>query len=111
MYSDLLGSFLHNISRKGTELYVLKTAHGSSLLLLHSLKQTSCCYNVKNIPTAAKFRGMFVLLLVSGDIYLNPGPVSFGVINCRSVRGPTITDTVFSWLLDLLVITETHTTH
>ena len=92
------------------ELYVSKTAHGSSLLLPHSFRQANCRCNVKNIPTIAKFRGISIILLLCGDISLNPGPVSFGVINCRSVRnkGPTIADTMSSWSLDLLVITETH---
>ena len=38
-----------------------------------------------------------------------PGPVSFDVINCRSVScHPTIANTVRSRLLDLLVITDIH---
>ena len=91
----LLGLFSVNISLRRTELYVLKTAHGPNLLRPRSFRQATCCHNVKNIPTAAKFRGIFVLLLLCGDISLNPGPVSFGVINCRSVRNkcPTIADT------------------
>ena len=106
----LLGLFSVNISRKGTELCVTKTAHGSSLLLPHSFRQASCCRNAKNVPTTTKFRCISVLLLLCGDISLNPGPVSLGVINCRSVRnkGPTIADIVSSRSLDLLGITETH---
>ena len=52
-------------------------------------------------------------LLLRGDISLNPGPVSLGVINYRSVRnkGPTIADTLSFHLLDTLAITETHTIH
>ena len=66
--------------------------------------------NVKNFPSTTKFRGISVLLLLCGDILLNPGPVSFGVIHCRSFRnkGPTIADIVSSQSLDLLVIAETH---
>ena len=106
----LLCLFSVNITRKGTELYITKTAHGSSLLLPRSFRQASCCRNVKNFPTTTNFRGFSVLLLLCGDISLNPGPVSFGVINCRSVRnkGPTIADIVSSRSLDLLSITETH---
>ena len=100
----LLGLFSIKISRKGTELYVTKTAHGSSLLLPRSFRQASCCRNVKN------FRGISVLLLLCGDIPLNPGPVSFSVRNCRSFRnkGSTFSDIVSSRSLDLLVITETY---
>ena len=107
----LLCLFSINITHKGTELYITKTAHGSSLLLPRSFRQASCCRNVKNFPTTTtNFRGFSVLLLLCGDISLNPGPVSFGVINCRSVRnkGPTIADIVSSRSLDLLSITETH---
>ena len=102
--------FSINITRKGTELYITKTAYGSSLLLPRSFRQASCCRNVKKFPTTTNFRGFSVLLLLCGDISLNPGPVSFGVINCRSVRnkGPTIADIVSSRSLDLLSITETH---
>ena len=105
-YLILLGLFSVNISCKGTELYVTKTA----LLLPHSFRQASCCRNVKNFPTSTKFRGFSVLLLLCGDISLNRGPVSLGVINCHSVRnkGPTIADIVSSRSLDLLSITETH---
>ena len=92
------------------ELYITKTAHGSSLLLSHSFRQASCYHNVKNFPATTKFRGISVLLLFCLDIWLNPSSVSFGVINCQSVRnkGPTTADIVSSRSLDLLVITETH---
>ena len=92
-----------------THRYISKTAHGSSLLLPHSFRQASCCRNVKNIPTTAKFRDISVLLLLCRDISLNPGPVSFRVINCRLVRnkGLPIVDIVSSQSLDLLVITKT----
>ena len=40
-----------NITRKGTELYITKTAHGSGLLLPRSFRQASCCRNVKTFPT------------------------------------------------------------
>ena len=52
----------------------------------------------------------FLFYFLCGDISLNPGSISFGVINCRSVRnkGPTIADIVSSRSLDLLSITETH---
>ena len=106
----LVGLFSVNVSRKGTELYVAKTAHGSHLLLPRSFRQASCCRNVKNISTTTKFRGISVLLLLCGDISLKPGPVYFGVINCSSLRnkGATISDTVCTRSLDLLAITETH---
>ena len=89
-------SFFLNISHKGIELYVSKTAHGYGLLLPRSFKQANCCCNVKNIPTTAKSRGISVLLSLCGNISPNPSSVSFGLINCCSVRnrGSTIVDTV-----------------
>ena len=51
-----------------------------------------------------------VLLLLCGDISLNPGPIVMGVANCRSVRNkaPMISDVVFNHLLDILLLVETH---
>ena len=67
--------FSVNVLRKGTELYVTKTAHSSRLLLPHSFRQASCCCNVKNMDTTTRFRGISVLLLLCDDISLNPGMV------------------------------------
>ena len=67
----LVGLFSINISRKGTELYVGKTAHGSHLLLPRSFRQASCCRNVKNIPTTTKFRGISILYLICGDFNMH----------------------------------------
>ena len=68
-----------------------------------SFRLASCCHNVNNIPTTAKFKGISVLLLLRGGYF----PISW---SCHSVRnkGYTIADTVSSRSLDLLVITETH---
>ena len=43
---NFLCLFSVNISYKGTELYVSKTAHGCGLLFL-CFFQASCCHNVK----------------------------------------------------------------
>ena len=61
-------------------------------------------------PCLTKFRGLSVLLLLCGDISLNPGPISFGVVNCRSVRnkGPSISGIMSTHSLILLAMTETH---
>ena len=52
--------------------------------------------NAHHLPCVAKRHGLMTLLLLCGDISLNPVPISFGVVNCRSVRnkGPCINDTV-----------------
>ena len=51
-----------------------------------------------------------LLLLLGGDVSLNPGPFTLGVLNARSVRnkGPLLADMVASYDLDLLCLTETH---
>ena len=48
--------------------------------------------------------------LLCGDISLNPGPISFGVVNCRSVRnkGPSISDMMSTDSFSILAMTETH---
>ena len=51
-----------------------------------------------------------LLLLLSGDVSLNPGPLTLGVVNTRSVRnkGPLLADIVALNDLDILCLTETH---
>ena len=51
-----------------------------------------------------------MLLLLSSDVSLNPGPIALGVLNARSIRnkGPALADTMAANNLDLLCLTETH---
>ena len=60
-------------------------------------------------PAYARVKCLLILLL-SGDIALNPGPINFGFVNCRSIRnkGPLICDTIVSNNLDILALAETH---
>ena len=55
-------------------------------------------------------RGLMLLLLLGGDVSLNPGPFTLGVLNAGSVRnkGPLLADMVASYDLDFLCLTETH---
>ena len=50
------------------------------------------------------------LILLSGDVAVNPGPLSFGFANCRSIRnkGPLLADEVNSGRYDVFGLTETH---
>ena len=50
------------------------------------------------------------MLLLSGDIALNHGPINFGFVNCHSIRnkGHLIDDTIVSNNLDILALAETH---
>ena len=38
--------------------------------------------NTHHFPCVAKRHGLATLLLLCGDISLNPGPISFGAVNC-----------------------------
>ena len=53
---------------------------------------------------------LVTLLIQSGDVALNPGPVNFGFVNCRSVRNKylAIADVISSQSLDIIGLTETH---
>ena len=73
-------------------------------------RQASWSRNVHYFPCLTKFRGLSALLLLCGDISLNPGPISFSIVNCRSVRnkGPSISDIMSTHSLSLLAMTERH---
>ena len=51
-----------------------------------------------------------LLLLLGGDVCLNPGPLTLGVLNTGSVRnkGPLLADIVASNDIHILYLTETH---
>ena len=57
----------------------------------------------------ASFRQL-ALVLLSGDVALNPGPIKFGFANCRSIRnkGPTLCEEVKTGNFDVFCLTETH---
>ena len=57
----------------------------------------------------ASFRQL-ALVLLSGDVALNPGPMRFGFANCRSIRnkGPTLCEEVKTGNFDVFGLTETH---
>ena len=50
------------------------------------------------------------LVLLSGDVTLNPGSMKFGFANCRSIRnnGPTLFEEVKTRNFDVFGLTETH---
>ena len=51
-----------------------------------------------------------MLLLLLGDVFLNPGPLTLSVLNATSIRnkGPLLADMVASNDLDVLCLTKTH---
>ena len=60
---------------------------------------------VANFATLVDGRALMLLLLLGGDMSLNPGSVTLDVLNARSIRykGPRLTND-----LDFLCLTETH---
>ena len=61
-------------------------------------------------PPSVKQSGLMLLLLMCGDVAMNPGPVMLGLVNARSIRnkGPLLADTIASHAFDFLCLTETH---
>ena len=57
----------------------------------------------------ASFRQLTLVLLL-GNVALNPGPMKFGFANCRCIRnkGPTLCEGVKSGNFDVFGLTETH---
>ena len=70
------------------------------------------CYlgNSKQIPPQLKLKNLLLLLLLCGDVAINPGPTNFGFVNCRSIRnkGPLLHDLIQRSDLDILGLVETH---
>ena len=87
----------------------------SSLLpSLDSLPSLCFCSNrrPKPLPRVQLNFAAALLLLLSGDVSLNPGPtrnLRLGTVNVRSIRdkGPVLSDLVVSRGLDVLGVTET----
>ena len=54
--------------------------------------------------------GLMLLILMCGDIAMNPGLVMLGSVNARSIqnKGPLLADTIASQAFDFLCLTETH---
>ena len=70
------------------------------------------CYtsDTKQVPPQLKFKNLLLLLLLCGDVASNPGPTSFGFVNCRSIRnkGPLLQDLIKRGDLVILGLAETH---
>ena len=83
-------------------VFIPLSAHGLTSLP-RPYRLHSYVLNTHLFPCVAKRHGLATLLLLCGDISLNPGPISFGVVNCRSVRnkGPCIDDTVTVHSVDI----------
>ena len=79
----------------------------SMLRIAKSYSYGSTCHV---FPSTVKQSGLMLLILMCGDVAMNPGPTMLGLVNARSIqnKGPLITDTIASHTLDFLCLTETH---
>ena len=105
----LLLLFWRKLVCSDPNVFIPLSAHGLTSLP-RPYRLHSYVLNTHHFPCVAKRHGLATLLLLCGDISLNPGPISFGVVNCRSVRnkGPCINDTVTVHSVNILAVTETH---
>ena len=70
------------------------------------------CYlrNSNQVPPKLKLKNLLLLLLLCGDVAVNPSPTNFGFVNCRSMRNkdPLLHDLIKHRDLDILGLAETH---
>ena len=86
---------------------VSNTLSTTMIRIVKTFSYSSSCRKFSNLVNG---RGLMLLLLLSGDVSLNPGPLTLVLVNTRSVRnkGPLLADIVASNDLDILCLTETH---
>ena len=86
---------------------VSNTLSTTMIRIVKNFSYSGLCRKCSN---SVNGRGLMLLLLLTGDVSLNPGPLTLGVVNTRSVRnnGPLLADIVASNGLDILCLTETH---
>ena len=92
---------------------VPQTFTGSGFLipsLLRIAKNHSYSAFSHVLPSGVQQSGLMLLILIYGDVAMNPGLTMLGLINARSIRnkGPFLTDTIASHAFDFLCLTETH---
>ena len=93
------------LSANGREQYLLSHSH------IHpTISKTSYSIFSKKFPSHVSHKHLSLLLLLSGDISLNPGPTTLAFVNSRSMRnkGPLISEMVESKGIDILALAETH---
>ena len=85
-------------------------SNASCLPLIRVGKKFSYFCLCRKFSTLVNRRGRLLIQLRGGDVSFNPGPLTLGVLNARSVRnkGPLLADMVASNDLERLCLTETH---
>ena len=94
-------------------MHILQNFTGSGFLIpsmLRIAKNYSYSSSCHVFPDTIKQSGFMLLLLMCGDVAMNPGPVMLGSVNARSIRnkGPLLADTIASRTFDFLCLTEKH---
>ena len=70
--------------------------------MLRIAKNHSYSSSCNVFPPTVKQSGVMLLILMCGDVAMNPGPVMPGSVNARSIRnkGPLLSDTIASHAFD-----------
>ena len=93
-----------------SECFYTSVSNTLSTTMIRIAKNFSYSGSCHKFSNSVNDRGLMLLLLLSGDVSLNPGPLTLGVVNTRSIRnkGPFLADIVASNDLDILCLTKTH---
>ena len=93
--------------------FPLPTRIQHSLSFLHSLPCLNLCFNRKLLPIPRSTPKLAIILLLSGDVSLNPGPavrrnIRLATTNVRSIRDKTasLSDLLIYKIIDILAVIE-----
>ena len=102
----LLMSLLHVALSHRSGQFHLQSRVDWFVKLLKNLSYKKQCHK---FPKTVNACGLFLTLLHSGDIAVNPNP-TMGVVNVRSIKnkGLVISDNIKTHNIDSLCLTETH---
>ena len=99
-----------------TSIYPQQKRASHSLSFLRGLSCLNLCFNRNSVPIPCSWPTfqLAIVLLLAGDVSINPGPaisrnMRFATTDVRSVRGKTASfnDLLFSKKIDILAIAET----
>ena len=103
-------SFLYHVDGCHSSQECLPNFTGSGFLIPSMLRiaknySYSCSCHV--FPPTVKQSGLMLLLLMCGDVAMNPGPVMLGSVNARSIqnKGRLLSDTIASHAFDFHIRT------
>ena len=97
-----------------THLRSVSHIFGGNGFLIPSMLRIAKNYSYSStshvFPPTIKQSRLMLLILMCGDVAINPGPAMLGLVNARSIRnkGPLLADTIASYSFDFLCLTETH---